>query len=937
MGASLPAQAATDSSSLSASYTASTTSIAPGNFTSLSQGGQSELTNPNYLNNALQKLGRSGATYFRIDHITDDAYYHLVNGSPGSLTYDFSLLDPVIASVYNAGMTPWVSLDFSPSALTNLPFDDPSSVSGNYTDWQSTVTAIVSHYASQGHTGLHWEVWNEPDGVPHGYYYNSGSSQFFQLYAATANAVKAGDSTALVGGPAISHGPASDSDPFLGAFLDAIQASGAPFDFYSWHNYGSDNIFNATSTVKASLQARSMWPKQLWVSEWDSCAGVGTAAGQCSDTNANSSFATKQLLDGLKSPDLTGALYYSPEDPASMNSSAALFVGDDGMTTSNLHAKATLNAIQQVGSLKSQRVAETVSGSTSGRGGLVSKDGSSSTVSVVLYNYNGNATNMSISLSNLPYLGAGTNYKVVTTVIDQTHDNFYNLYQAGVRGCTLCAGESSDPSRTDILASASSFSRTDLLQPYSVESLTFTPTSGAVGAIASTETMPVWNIAADGAVTGNSSGSNTSNGWDASFVTDGYENSVTGVKNGWVSALGSSATSSQNLTIDLGSSKPVDSVRLWPVDSPEVNGGWFPVDFTIQGATSSSGPWTTLSTQTNYNSAAPVHGPQDFGFTEGTYRYLRVAATKLTKISSYLTNDDQASGGSAGAFSYAGSGWGSCTNYCSDPQTYADMYLGSNTYSSSTGDYALYSFIGTAAKLFANVGPDRGISNVQVCNASGTSCGSATPVDQYAASYKSHVPVFGVGSLSNAAHTLKITVSGTRNASSSDNYAVIDSGAYLSTQYGFGLSEFEAFGPSASGQTNYDDTSAAFTYSGSSWGNCGSGCGGYQGLFNGTNSYGDASGDYALVHFTGSRVRLFGVLNTDRGQASVAVCNASGASCGSSTTVDFYGDLFEPNVPVFDSGVITTGAHTLKVTILGSHRTGGSANFAVLDRALVFN
>ncbi len=69
--------------------------------------------------------------------------------------------------------------------LNSNKFAAPSSL----TDWSTLVQSTVAHYKSLGYTGLNWEVWNEPDGN----FWQSGQQSFDNLYAASAQAVKAAD------------------------------------------------------------------------------------------------------------------------------------------------------------------------------------------------------------------------------------------------------------------------------------------------------------------------------------------------------------------------------------------------------------------------------------------------------------------------------------------------------------------------------------------------------------------------------------------------------------------------------------------------------------------------------------------------------------------------------------------------------------------------
>jgi hypothetical protein len=95
-------------------------------------------------------------------------------------------------------------------------------------------------------------------------------------------------------------------------------------------------------------------------------------------------------------------------------------------------------------------------------------------------------------------------------------------------------------------------------------------------------------------------------------------------------------------------------------------------------------------------------------------------------------------------------------------------YSGEDHLSRTTGAYYTVQFIGTQAKLYTTVNPNHGIMAVSIDG------GSETMVDTYAAARTHQVLKYTSPALSNATHTLKVRVTGTKNAASSGIGVVAD-------------------------------------------------------------------------------------------------------------------------------------------------------------------
>ncbi|WP_370383740.1 discoidin domain-containing protein [Catenulispora sp. GAS73] len=138
-------------------------------------------------------------------------------------------------------------------------------------------------------------------------------------------------------------------------------------------------------------------------------------------------------------------------------------------------------------------------------------------------------------------------------------------------------------------------------------------------------TQPSANLALHQPVTVSST---VNSSWPASNLTDGNYQAA-GTDNGWSSAPHTAAANTEWAQVDLGATKPVDDVDLYPRDdTPDVTGSGFPSAFTI--ATSTDGTtWTTRDSGPG-DFPRPGDGPRHFAFTPTSARYVRVTATNLT-------------------------------------------------------------------------------------------------------------------------------------------------------------------------------------------------------------------------------------------------------------------------------------------------------------------
>lgn len=132
------------------------------------------------------------------------------------------------------------------------------------------------------------------------------------------------------------------------------------------------------------------------------------------------------------------------------------------------------------------------------------------------------------------------------------------------------------------------------------------------------------------------------------------------------------------------------------------------------------------------------------------------------------TVDDSVQGTGLDQFDYVGSTWVHCTAPPSGSNCSPTYYNDTNSASHTLNDYATFAFTGTAVTYYATEDTNRGYAAVSLDG------GSETLVDLYSATQRGNIPVYTRTGLSGGTHTLKIRVSGQKDAASSNISVAID-------------------------------------------------------------------------------------------------------------------------------------------------------------------
>jgi hypothetical protein len=249
--------------------------------------------------------------------------------------------------------------------------------------------------------------------------------------------------------------------------------------------------------------------------------------------------------------------------------------------------------------------------------------------------------------------------------------------------------------------------------------------------------------------------------------------------------------------------------------------------------------------------------------------------------------------------------WNLCTTTCSKAPD------NSYRWTSTAGSTATVRFTGHQISLFGVKEPWSNIATVSIDG------GATVDVDFYANPATSTVvQVYASPTLTEATHTLVLTMTSRRNPSSSGGSAIT-----------FDRAEVQAGTPPAT--STIQDTAVGTTvghvqYTGASWTHCG-GCS----VSTPDNSYyyGYTIGDSFTVRFHGTQVGVYAPTDNHGGIANVTV---DGSAAG---TVNFYTAGTPANGLRWTSATLASADHTVVFTISSS--TSSDAHVVLFDRAEV--
>jgi xylan 1,4-beta-xylosidase len=203
-----------------------------------------------------------GFRYIRFHGLFDDdmGVYRDYNGKP---EYNWQYIDELFDFLERIGMKPFVELGFMPEGLSSgsktiFWYRGNVTPPRDMQKWSDFIKAFVEHerdrYGDAEVKTWYFEVWNEPN--LQGGFWTGSQQDYFNLYAATARAIKSVSPDYKVGGPATAG---CGWIPEFLHFCDTIQA---PVDFVSTHTYGVDSGYLDETGTHGTALSRN--PNSIW-------------------------------------------------------------------------------------------------------------------------------------------------------------------------------------------------------------------------------------------------------------------------------------------------------------------------------------------------------------------------------------------------------------------------------------------------------------------------------------------------------------------------------------------------------------------------------------------------------------------------------------------------------------------------------------------------
>ncbi|MCF3651670.1 GH39 family glycosyl hydrolase [Synoicihabitans lomoniglobus] len=229
-----------------------------------------------------------------------NAYTEDADGNP---VYDWTGIDRIFDSGLERGVRPLVEIGFMPQALSSQPepyrhewrpgFDYSLIYTGwrmpptDYAKWEELVYQWTKHCVERyGRAEVEtwwWQVWNEANNQPNGYW-GGTIEEFLKLNDYAIAGVRRALPTARVGGP---H-TAGSGGAFMEAFLDhalhgtnyATGETGTPLDFVAFHAKGSPRFVDDHVRMGIANQLRTIDRAFTTFGDYPELAGIPVIIGE---------------------------------------------------------------------------------------------------------------------------------------------------------------------------------------------------------------------------------------------------------------------------------------------------------------------------------------------------------------------------------------------------------------------------------------------------------------------------------------------------------------------------------------------------------------------------------------------------------------------------------------------------------------------------------
>jgi xylan 1,4-beta-xylosidase len=191
-----------------------------------------------------------GISHLRFHGIFSDEMKAVSRDRQGKLKFSWAWIDAVLDFLTGLGVAAIPDCTFMPNALksnnkTIFWYKGNVSPPRNLEDWALLIRNFALHcierYGREEVRRWYFEVWNEPDML-----WTGTSGDYYQLYKATAEALREADPELKVAGPSgLSHMTGLENR--LDGFCDFINEHNVPLDCFTFHIYGEQNLIPLTN------------------------------------------------------------------------------------------------------------------------------------------------------------------------------------------------------------------------------------------------------------------------------------------------------------------------------------------------------------------------------------------------------------------------------------------------------------------------------------------------------------------------------------------------------------------------------------------------------------------------------------------------------------------------------------------------------------------
>lgn len=234
-----------------------------------------------------------------------------------------------------------------------------------------------------------------------------------------------------------------------------------------------------------------------------------------------------------------------------------------------------------------------------------------------------------------------------------------------------------------------------------------------------------------------------------------------------------------------------------------------------------------------------------------------------------------------------------------------EFYNGDEHFSNQTGAYAEFTFDGTSINYIAATSNNLGKCDIYIDGVL-----EQSGVDAYSPTLEPQKSLFYKDGLDNGQHTIKIVVTGERNADAADCFVTVD--AFEVNGDGSVTAEIM--------NVTYNDNDTEIRYNGL-WTYYSD-----PAFYGGDEHFSNQQGAYAELDFYGTSISYIAATSNNLGMCDIYIDGILEQS-----DVDAYSPALEPQQVLFYKDGLTAGWHTIKIVVTGNRNQSATDGFVTVD------